>query len=57
MDIDWNRLRTSAYEAMGNAYAPYSRFPVGAAGLAGDRVVTGCNVENVSIAPPEATRR
>ncbi|MBF6168254.1 cytidine deaminase [Streptomyces gardneri] len=48
MDIDWNKLRASAYEAMGRAYAPYSRFPVGAAGLTGDRVVVGCNVENVS---------
>jgi cytidine deaminase len=48
MDIDWNELRASAYEAMGRAYAPYSRFPVGAAGLTGDRVVVGCNVENVS---------
>ncbi|MEU1550970.1 cytidine deaminase, partial [Nocardia sp. NPDC005745] len=30
------------------AYAPYSRFPVGAAGLTDSGVVTGCNVENVS---------
>jgi cytidine deaminase len=31
------------------AYAPYSGFPVGAAGLVDDgRVVTGCNVENAS---------
>jgi len=29
------------------AYAPYSHYPVGAAGLADDgRVVAGCNVEN-----------
>ncbi|MEU1550285.1 cytidine deaminase, partial [Nocardia sp. NPDC005745] len=33
---------------MQRAYAPYSRFPVGAAGLTDSGVVTGCNVENVS---------
>jgi cytidine deaminase len=34
---------------MRRAYAPYSNFPVGAAGLTGDgRIVTGCNVENAS---------
>src|SRR2546421_9525748 len=34
---------------MRRAYTPYSRFPVGAAGLVGDgRIVTGCNVENAS---------
>ena len=48
-DIDWKTLRDKATEAAGNAYAPYSRFPVGAAALVDDgRVVAGCNVENVS---------
>jgi cytidine deaminase len=33
----------------GQAYAPYSHFPVGAAGLVDDgRVVVGCNVENAA---------
>jgi cytidine deaminase len=46
---DWDALRAAATEAMRRAYAPYSRFPVGAAGLTGDgRIVTGCNVENAS---------
>jgi cytidine deaminase len=47
--VDWAALRTAATEAMRSAYAPYSRFPVGVAGLVDDgRVVTGCNVENAS---------
>ncbi|WP_046320646.1 cytidine deaminase [Mycobacterium sp. UM_Kg1] len=47
--IDWDMLRRSAIEVSARAYAPYSGLRVGAAGLAGDgRVVSGCNVENVS---------
>jgi len=46
---DWAALRVAAQEAMRHAYAPYSQFPVGVAGLVDDgRVVTGCNVENAS---------
>ncbi|MEV4457671.1 cytidine deaminase [Microbispora sp. NPDC049633] len=49
MSIDWEALRVAAREAMTHAYAPYSKFPVGAAALVDDgRVVTGCNVENAS---------
>ena len=45
----WARLRDVANDACANAYAPYSKFSVGAAGLADDgRIVSGCNVENVS---------
>jgi cytidine deaminase len=47
--IDWNMLRDNAMQSAANAYAPYSRLRVGAAGLTDDRrVLTGCNVENVS---------
>ena len=47
--IDWDLLRAEAIAVMRRAYAPYSRFPVGAAGLVADgRIVTGCNVENAS---------
>ncbi len=62
MAIDWPALRAAAQAAAGNAYAPYSRLRVGAAGqVAGDneggtgrgaggggRIVVGCNVENAS---------
>ena len=48
-NIDWQVLRTQATAAMQKAYAPYSNFPVGVAGLVDDgRVVSGCNVENAS---------
>jgi cytidine deaminase len=47
--IDWDQLRAAATEAALHAYAPYSHFHVGAAGLVDDgRIVTGCNVENAS---------
>nr|MDT0525872.1 cytidine deaminase [Streptomyces sp. DSM 41633] len=49
IDIDWKLLRNKAIEVSTRAYAPYSGFPVGAAALVDDgRIVTGCNVENVS---------
>ncbi len=48
-DIDWDELRAAATHAMQRAYAPYSRYKVGAAALVSDgRIVTGCNVENAS---------
>jgi cytidine deaminase len=49
LDVDWKTLHSKAIEVAGRAYAPYSRFPVGAAALtADDRILVGCNVENVS---------
>jgi cytidine deaminase len=47
-------LRTAAAGVWGNAYAPYSKFKVGAAvrGASGT-IYVGCNVENVSY--PEGT--
>ena len=42
-------LLRMAQEAAGNAYAPYSGFPVGAAVECDDGTVfTGCNVENAA---------
>ena len=45
--IDWQPLHDRAVEMTRRAYAPYSGYPVGVAGLVDDgRVVAGCNVEN-----------
>src|ERR687891_1027351 len=47
--VDWDALRAAAAEVAQRAYAPYSDFRVGAAGLVDDgRTVVGCNVENAS---------
>jgi cytidine deaminase len=48
-EINLTALYVLAHNAAQNAYAPYSRFPVGAALLMGDgEVITGVNVENRS---------
>lgn len=47
--VDWDALHECAVAAMRAAYAPYSHYPVGVAGLVDDgRIVAGCNVENAS---------
>ncbi|MEZ5340075.1 MAG: cytidine deaminase [Acidimicrobiales bacterium] len=47
--IDWAALKLAATAVAQNAYAPYSKFRVGAAAFTTDgRLITGCNVENVS---------
>ena len=49
MEIDWVELTDAAKAAMAKAYAPYSKFPVGAAALTTDgRIISGANVENAS---------
>ncbi|MGH3473263.1 MAG: cytidine deaminase [Nocardioidaceae bacterium] len=48
-EVDWDGLADAATEVLRRAYAPYSHYPVGVAGLVDDgRVVVGCNVENAS---------
>ena len=45
--IDWDALYDAARAARDKAYAPYSKFKVGAALLLADgRIQPGCNVEN-----------
>lgn len=47
--VDWAALTAAARAVKDRAYAPYSRFHVGAAALVDDgRTVVGCNVENAS---------
>ena len=47
--MEWDPLYEAAKRARGNAYVPYSRFPVGAALLMEDGTIfEGCNVENRS---------
>ena len=49
MRVDWDLLKSHAITAMNQAYAPYSKFPVGVAALVDDgRIISGCNVENAS---------
>jgi cytidine deaminase len=49
VEIDWPALRALAAQTAGQAYAPYSKLQVGAAGQVDDgRVIVGCNVENAS---------
>ncbi len=46
--MDFKALVRAALKARENSYSPYSGFKVGAAVLCGDRIFTGCNVENAA---------
>ncbi|MEP4077766.1 cytidine deaminase [Haloferula sp.] len=47
--MDWETWIPQAWAAREMAYAPYSKFHVGAVLVADDgRIFTGCNVENIS---------
>lgn len=49
-DADWQRLYEAAVAAHDNAWAPYSKYPVGAAFLTADgQIFAGCNVENATL--------
>lgn len=48
-DVTWTELRARAEVIREHAYAPYSKFPVGAAAVTDTgRIIVGCNVENAS---------
>lgn len=49
MSMDWENWISQAWVVRDRAYAPYSKFQVGALLVASDgRIFTGCNVENLS---------
>jgi cytidine deaminase len=57
-DLDREGLVRLAAAAREAAYAPYSRYQVGAALLAGSgEVYTGCNVENAAYSPTICAER
>ena len=54
----YSNLIEKAEEARKNAYAPYSKFSVGAALLTkSGKVYTGCNIENASFSPTNCAER
>ncbi len=58
MDLDRKKLICAAMEARKKAYAPYSKFQVGAALLTADgEIVTGCNIENSAYSPTLCAER
>lgn len=58
MNATYKILIDRAYEAMGNAYTPYSNFKVGAALLTeNDVIYTGCNIESASYGATNCAER
>ncbi len=58
MELQYEELIAMAYDAQKMAYAPYSRFTVGAALLCQDGTIyTGCNIENAAFTPTNCAER
>lgn len=56
--MEENQLIQLAYEAQKMAYAPYSKFSVGAALLTkSGKVYQGCNIENAAYSPSNCAER
>ena len=56
--VEYAELVRQAIGARGNAYAPYSKFRVGAALQTPDgQIFTGCNVENAAYSPSICAER
>lgn len=54
----YSKLIKKAEEARNNAYAPYSKFAVGAALLTKNgKIYTGCNIENAAYSPTNCAER
>ena len=57
-EIQKNNLIDAAYHARKFAYAPYSKYTVGAALLAKNgSIFTGCNIENAAYTPTNCAER
>ncbi|MCR3761787.1 cytidine deaminase [Clostridium felsineum] len=55
--MDFNTLVSKALEAREKAYAPYSKFKVGAAVFTDEKIYTGCNIENASYGATNCAER